>query len=116
MDWLEHLKPVNAAISQPADIPTKAIYRRPDLRQIERELEKLFVFETEITRLGELTQTIDFTLPIGDGDFRDFALTIEIRRDHSSVRSGVRLRLRPSQLLIDFPDPQLELNFSKNST
>ncbi|HET6145577.1 MAG TPA: nucleoside triphosphate pyrophosphohydrolase [Candidatus Acidoferrales bacterium] len=107
------LKPSDAKISRQADIPASAVYRRPDLRQIEQDLEKLFVFETEINRILDLSETVDFTLPFDDGDSRDFALTVEIHRDRSSLRSSVRLRLRPSQRVIDFPDPQLELDFSK---
>jgi predicted house-cleaning noncanonical NTP pyrophosphatase (MazG superfamily) len=109
---LEPKGPRNAVISRSEDIPSKPTYRRPDLRQVEQEMEKLFVFETAIKRLTDLSETVDFTLPIhDDGTSREFSLTVEIRRKGSSLRSSVRLRLRPSQLLIDFPDSQLQLKF-----
>ncbi len=105
--------PGDAIISRSEDIPSTPIYRRPDLRQVEHEVEKLFTFETEIKRLTDLSETVNFTLPIHDGSSREFSLTVEVRRKGSSVRSTVRLRLRPSQLLIDFPDSQLEFDFQK---
>jgi len=91
-------------ISNPADIPSTPIYRRPDLRQLEQELEKLFVFETEMKRTTNLTETVNFTLPTDRGATREFSLTVELRRERSSFRTSVRLRMRPSQLVIDFPE------------
>lgn len=105
-------EPRNAVISRSEDIPSTPTYRRPDLRQVEHEVEKLFVFETEIKKLTDSSETVDFTLPTHDGGSLTFSLTVDIRRNRSSLRSTVRLRLRPSQLLIDFPDSQLELKFS----
>jgi predicted house-cleaning noncanonical NTP pyrophosphatase (MazG superfamily) len=103
----------NFVISRPADIPSTPTYRRPDLRQVEQELEKLFVFEADIKDIANLAETVNFTLPIHNGNRQEFSLTVEIRRNKSSLRSSVRLRLRPSQLSIDFPDPQLEIEFPK---
>lgn len=91
-------------ISDPADIPVTPIYRRPDLRQLEQELEKLFVFESEMKRTSNLTETVDFTLPMERGAAREFSLTVELRRERSSFRTSVRLRMRPSQLVINFPE------------
>jgi hypothetical protein len=92
-------------ISNPVDIPSTPIYRRPDLRQLEQELEKLFVFETEMKRTTNLTETVSFTLPMERGAIREFSLTVELRRERSSFRTSVRLRMRPSQLVINFPEP-----------
>jgi len=92
-------------ISNPADIPSTPVYRRPDLRQLEQELEKLFVFETEMKRMTNLTtETVNFTLPTERGAAREFSLTVELKRERSSLRTSVRLRMRPSQLVINFPD------------
>lgn len=101
-------RPLNLPLSLPdaasAELPSTPIYRRPDLRQLEQELEKLFVFETEMTRTSNLTETVNFTLPTERGASREFSLTVELRRERSSLRTSVRLRMRPSQLVINFPD------------
>ncbi|CBE67513.1 MAG: nucleoside triphosphate pyrophosphohydrolase [Candidatus Methylomirabilis oxygeniifera] len=92
-------------IEHPADIPTVPLYRRPDLRQVEQQIEKLFAFATEINKLGNLLKaTLDFTLPISPGIEREFTLTVELRRSGSALRGNIRVRCIPSQLHIDFPD------------
>jgi predicted house-cleaning noncanonical NTP pyrophosphatase (MazG superfamily) len=103
----------NVVISRSADIPSTPTYRRPDLRQIQQTVEKLFVFETEIKKATNSVQTVNFTLPIDAENSREFSLTVELRRHKSSLRSSVRLRVRPSQLVINFPDPQLQFDFRK---
>ena len=108
---LEPKRPANVIIERTADIPSTPIYRRPDLRQVEQEVEKLFAFETEIKKVTKLVETVNFSLPLDEGNSRDFSLTVEIQRNKASLRGNIRLRLRPSQLLIDFPDSQLELEF-----
>jgi predicted house-cleaning noncanonical NTP pyrophosphatase (MazG superfamily) len=101
-----------ATISRSEDIPSSAIYRRPDLRHVEDEVEKIFAFETEIRKVTGLEETVNFSLPINsDGSSREFSLTVEIRRKGPSLRSTVRLRVRPSQLVLDFPDSQLAFDF-----
>jgi hypothetical protein len=80
------------------------LYRRPDLRQINQELEKLFTFEAEANKIGEIKETLDFSIPMDDQRQQDFTLTFELRRTRSSLRGVVRLRLRrPLQLEIEFP-------------
>lgn len=103
----------DTVISSSADIPLPAPYRRPDLRQVEEELEKLFTFEAEIRRTTDLAETVEFSLPVENGNSRNFSLTVELHRSGASLRSIVRLRLRPSQLAIDFPDSQLQFRFTK---
>lgn len=110
---LESKGPRNIVISHPANIPSVQTYRRPDLRQVEREIEKLFVFESEIKSVTNVTETVNFALPIDDGQARDFTLTVEITRKRSALRTSVRLRLRPSQLTIDFSGSQLQFEFRK---
>lgn len=100
-------------ISNTAEIPSTPAYRRPDLRQVENELEKLFVFETEIKRTTDLAESVEFSLPIEHGTSHNFSLTLELHRRGASIRSVIRLRLRPSQLAIEFPDSQLQFRFRK---
>ncbi|MEK6288192.1 MAG: nucleoside triphosphate pyrophosphohydrolase [Acidobacteriota bacterium] len=99
-------------ISEIADLPSKPLYRRPDLRQIERQLEKLFTFETDTTlmgdRAGNVDQTLNFSMPMGQGIRGNFALTVELRRTGSSIRGVVRLRPGPLQLEFQFGDAPLE--------
>lgn len=97
-------------ISQVTDLPTKPMYRRPDLRHINQLIEKLFTFETETNRIGEVKETLTFSIPI-DKEPREFTLTVELRRTRSSVRGVIRLRLLPSQLEIKFPVSQLNIEF-----
>jgi predicted house-cleaning noncanonical NTP pyrophosphatase (MazG superfamily) len=110
---LEPKDPEKLVISRAADIPTTPPYRRPDLLQTEQRVEKLFVFEAEINNIPNVTETVDFTLPMSDGNTRDFSLAVEIRRNKSSLRGTVRLRVRPDQLLMEFPDTQLHIEFPK---
>ncbi len=93
-----------AVISDVEGLPAKSLYRRPDLRQVNQQLEKLFTFETEINRIGEIKETLDFSMPMDNQQNRDFALTVELRRTSSSLRGVFRLRLHPSQLKIEFPE------------
>jgi predicted house-cleaning noncanonical NTP pyrophosphatase (MazG superfamily) len=102
---------VPKVITQPADIPSPPTYRRPDLRVIEEEMEKLFVFETEIARADDLTEHANFVLPTEGSETREFALTVHLSRDRSSLRTGVRLRLRPSQAAMNLF--QLKFDFLK---
>ena len=95
-------------IEHSSDLPAAPLYRRPDLRQVEQQLEKLFAFATETNKLGNLKATLDFTLPISPGDERGFALTIELRRLGSTLRGNIRVRMVPSQLPINFPDASKE--------
>ena len=91
-------------ISDVADLPAKPLYRRPDLRQVNQEVEKLFTFETEANKIGEIKGTLDFSIPMDNQPERHFTLTVELRRTGSSVRGVVRLRLRPLQLKMEFPE------------
>lgn len=91
-------------ISDASKLPTKPLYRRPDLRQVDQQIEKLFTFETELNKLAEIKETLEFSMPMNDQRQQDITLTVELRRTRSSVRVIVRLRLRrPVQLEIEFP-------------
>lgn len=110
--------PEELVISDPADIPAKRTYRRPDLRQVAQQLEKMFTFETELNTIGNkqfespLKQTLNFSLPIGNQTL-NMTLAIELVRSGSSLRGVVRLRSGPLQLPIEFPadDAQLKIQF-----
>ena len=91
-------------ISDVADLPAKPLYRRPDLRQVNQQLEKMFTFEVEANKIEEIKETLEFSMPMNDQRQQDLTLTVELRRTHYSVRGIVRLRLRrPLQLKIEFP-------------
>jgi len=108
-------------ISNAAELPEKPSYRRPDLRQVNEQIEKLFTFETDISRIGdkagdEVKETLNFSIPISDEQHQLFTLSIELRRAGASVRGVVRLRLLPSQLDLDFSDTQLRLDFPREES
>jgi predicted house-cleaning noncanonical NTP pyrophosphatase (MazG superfamily) len=98
-------------ISDETELPAKPLYRRSDLRQVERQLEKLFTFATEITTIGDVTATLDFSMPLGDQREQAFTLVIELHRTQSSLRGIVRLRPVLSSTPFDFPGPQLNIEF-----
>jgi len=98
-------------ISDETELPAKPFYRRPDLRQVEQQLEKLFTFATDINKIGDVMATLDFSMPLGNQREQAFTLTIQLHRSRSSLRGIVRLRPGLSQLPIDFPSPQLNLKF-----
>lgn len=95
------------------NLPTKSVYRRPDLRHIEYQLEKLFTFATEVNRIGDVKESLNFSIPIDNGLEQNFTLTVELRRSGSAIRGVVRLRRNASQLTIDFEPQhtQLEIEF-----
>ncbi|MFZ5452448.1 MAG: hypothetical protein ACOZF2_11360 [Thermodesulfobacteriota bacterium] len=92
-------------ISDASKLPTKPLYRRSDLRQINQQLEKLFIFETEINRTGRLEEALDFSMPMDNQRQQDFNLKVELIRTRSSLRVIIRLRMpRPLQLKLDFSE------------
>ena len=96
--------PSAQVITHSADLPAATLYRRPDLRQVEQQLEKLFSFATETNKLKNLKETLEFALPISPSDERHFALTVELRRAGSTLRGNIRVRLLPPQLPLKFSD------------
>jgi len=91
-------------ISDLAELPAKPLYRRPDLRRVDEQIEKLFAFATEINRIGEIKGTLNFLMPTDIHGLQNFTLGVELRRIRSSVRGVVRLSLRrPLQRKIPFP-------------
>ncbi|MFA6100508.1 MAG: nucleoside triphosphate pyrophosphohydrolase [Patescibacteria group bacterium] len=95
-------EPSEPVISDVADLPTKLLYHRPDLRQISQDIEKMFTFEIEVNKIGKIKQTLDFSIPLDDQRHQSFTLTVELTRIRSSVRGVVRLRPQPLQLEMEF--------------
>jgi predicted house-cleaning noncanonical NTP pyrophosphatase (MazG superfamily) len=85
-------------ISDPAGIPTNPPYRRPDLRVVEGEIEKLLTFEGGINRGEPINQSVRFELPLGQKMARELLLSIELTRSGAIIRGNVRLSLLPKQL------------------
>lgn len=115
------VEPSELVISSAVELPAKPSYRRPDLRQVDEQLEKLFTFETDMSRIGdkageEVKETLTFSIPVANEQQQGFALSVELRRAGASVRGVVRLRLLPSQLELDFSDTQLKLDFPRNES
>lgn len=100
--------PESQVIADPDDLPAKPLYRRPDLRQVNQQPEKLFTFATEASKLGDLKASLHFSLPISPGNKREFALTLQLQRSAGVLRGNIRVRLVPWQLTIEFPSDDTE--------
>ena len=93
-------------ITRPSDLPTKPLHRRPDLRQVRQQPEKLFTFATELNKLGDLSAKLHFSLPIESRNQRQFDLRLELRRSAGLLRGKIRVRLLPSQSPLEFADSE----------
>jgi predicted house-cleaning noncanonical NTP pyrophosphatase (MazG superfamily) len=80
-------------ISDPADVPQKAVYKKPDHRNLSHSTEELLVVETELSRLGTLVESINFELP-SNVDAQQYTSLIELSRIGAELRAAVRLRRR----------------------
>jgi len=80
-------------ISDPSTVPTKALYKRPDHRNLADSTEELLVVETELNRLGTLEESIDFEIP-PNVDAQRYVSSIELSRRGGELRAVVRLRSR----------------------
>lgn len=89
------------AIKDVTELPSRQIYRRPDLIRVNQLPEKRLTFEIEVSDLGRDLQPLHFSLPI-DGEEREFRLIVDLDRNNSTVRGLVRLRVEPLQLNLDF--------------
>jgi predicted house-cleaning noncanonical NTP pyrophosphatase (MazG superfamily) len=92
-------KPIISIASSLLDQP---IYRRPDLRMVNQQPEKLFTFETEVAK-ANVNDTQSFSMPYGS-KIQDYGITIELKRIKSKIRAIIRLRSGPSQLQLQFPN------------
>ncbi len=94
-------------ISDPASIPFKPFYSRPDLRRVDDQIEKTFNFAGDINRIEEVKRSWSFPMPVDVQRQQEFSLGIEFSRKGSLLRGVVRLRLRrPLQLKIPFVSRQ----------
>ncbi|MBB3260372.1 putative house-cleaning noncanonical NTP pyrophosphatase (MazG superfamily) [Paraburkholderia bannensis] len=89
-------------ISDPLAMPTKSPYRRPDMRNVDGTMEKLFTFKTDLVSLSELEQRLAFEMPMPHAGKTPLVLTVELDRDKSMVRGKIRLQVSQSQLELPF--------------
>jgi predicted house-cleaning noncanonical NTP pyrophosphatase (MazG superfamily) len=94
-------------ISDPSAVPQKAVYKRPDHRNLSGITEELLVVETELNRLGTLVESINFELP-SNVDARQYTSSIELSRSGSELRAAVRLQSRKRKVESDI---QSSFNF-----
>ena len=99
-------------ITRPSDLPTKPLHRRPDLRQVQQQPEKLFTFATELNQLGDVSENLRFSLPIDARTERQFALSLELRRSAGALRGDIRVRLLPAQPA----QPLLKFSYNEEDT
>jgi len=102
------------AVSRPDEIPAKPLHRRPDLRTVGTQPEKLFTFETELARTDSraIKQATGFAFPTDAETSRQFTLVLEFGRHRGGLRGTIRLRLEPQQLPIDLGS-QLEIDYHR---
>lgn len=103
---------VEHVISDPAEIPKGTPYRRPDLRSVDNQIEKLFAFERELDKIDKSEFSAVFDLPLDGDEKRTFTLAIEFSRSRSVIRGKLRLKLYAQQqsTVTEF---QLPLDFGK---
>ena len=83
-------------ISDPSGVPQKAVYKKPDHRNLSDSTEELLVVETELNRLGSLVESINFELP-PNVDAQQYTSLIELSRIGAELRAAVRLRRRKKE-------------------
>jgi hypothetical protein len=88
-------------------VPQKAVYKRPDHRNLSDSTEELLVVETELNRLGTVVESINFELP-SNVDTQQYTSLIELSRAGGELRATVRLRSRKRK---NESDAQISLNF-----
>jgi len=107
----EALPAAPPAIDSPNLIPKSKPYRRPDLRIVESQSERLLTFETELSTLGTKKESILFTVEFSDGERRDLMLSVELTRRAAALWNQVRIRFEPTQLPMKLKNElQLELD------
>lgn len=87
---LEAVSDSQKIITNPLELPHKPIYKRPDRRSIAATPEELLVVETELNRLGSVSESSSFELP-PNVDSRRYVSTIELSRERGSLRASIRL-------------------------
>ena len=97
------------------ELPARPPYRRPDLRTVTEQPEKLVAFEVELNRALPQRQVTRFTMPGVGSPTCDFALEVELGRSREVLRGTVRLRLESAEADIE-SDDQLVLDFEDRGT
>ena len=96
-----------ATISDPEKLPHRPSYRRPDQRRLEdATIEHFLTIETDINRLTELKESMDFALADRSLGDRRFLLTLELRRVRGTLRAVVRSRTLDTQLRLTLDESQ----------
>jgi predicted house-cleaning noncanonical NTP pyrophosphatase (MazG superfamily) len=87
-------------ITDPALLPSRPPYRKPDLRQTSTEsLEKVLTIEVDLARLSEsLREAFQFSMPGARGADENFSISLELRRHAGALRAIVKLRRSDAQL------------------
>jgi predicted house-cleaning noncanonical NTP pyrophosphatase (MazG superfamily) len=98
---------VQKVITNPAELPHKPVYKRPDRRSVAASAEELLVIETELNRLGSVSESSSFELP-PNLDSIKYVSTIELSRDKGAVRAAIRLTPKENT---NEDDPQLAFTF-----
>jgi hypothetical protein len=101
-------------ISEPTDLPSDQVYRRPDLRRLyDDTVEKLITFELAANEIGEIKQKYRFSMSLQRGLEGSFELELELRRLGAALRGIIRLRPDSNDIApTTGNDPQLLLKFS----
>lgn len=99
-------------ISDPSGVPQKAVYKKPDHRNLSDSTEELLVVETELNRLGTLVESINFELP-SNVDPQQYTSLIELSRIGGELRAAVRLR---SRRMSSENETQMTFNFDGSAT
>jgi predicted house-cleaning noncanonical NTP pyrophosphatase (MazG superfamily) len=97
--------PTNQTISNSSSLPKKPLYRRPDLRNVDQQAEKLFTFETELNQIGSVSASAMFKMPVGE-DVHEFILSLDVKRNRSLIRGIVKLR--PGARNSGSPGPEIQ--------
>lgn len=102
-------EPATREITDPLNVPQKAVYKRPDHRNLSDSTEELLVVETELNRLGRLVESINFELP-SNVDAQQYTSSIELSRTGGELRAAIRLisRRRKGEL-----EMQTSFNFDR---
>jgi hypothetical protein len=104
----------NPTISASSELPTRPLYRRPDLRNVNQQAEKLFTFETELNQIGAVSESAVFRMPVGDESY-DFILELDIKRNRSLIRGIVKFRSGAKQRNSPGLDMQPRLPFDSDA-
>lgn len=111
-DTAPNLQEELVTISDPALVPRRPPYRRPDFRQAgDIEVEKMLTTEIELNKLvSEVREAVNIEFsPASRLEALDFSLVLELKRVGAVLRPTVRVRRTPTQLPLSLDNSQLSL-------